>query len=94
MLNSRHLHQNRHKDTMAINSISNTALQGIQRGLKGLRENAAEIASAPQMNNTFPTKSLVRSMVELNQNANNTQASVKAFQTSNQIIGSLLDIKA
>jgi hypothetical protein len=79
---------------MAINSISNTALQGIQRGLKGIRQNASEIASASQSTQSFPTKNTVRAMVELNQNATHTQASVKAFQTSNQIIGSLLDIKA
>jgi len=79
---------------MTINSISNTALQGIQRGLKGIRKNAAEVASAPHMTNKFPTKSLVRSMVELNQSATHTQASVKAFKTSDQMIGSLLDIKA
>jgi len=79
---------------MAINSISNTALQGIQRGLKGIRNSAAEIASASQTSNTFPAKNTVRAMVELNQNAAHTQASVKAFQTADQIIGSLLDTRA
>ena len=79
---------------MAIDSISSTALQGIQRGLKGIRRNASEIASAAPATNKFPTKNTVRAMVELNQNASHTQASIKAFQTSNQIIGSILDIKA
>ncbi len=79
---------------MAIDSISNTALQGIQRGLRGIRQNAAEIASTSQVTDKFPTKSLVRSMVELKQNATHTQASVQAFKTADQAIGSLLDIKA
>ena len=80
---------------MAINSINNSALKGIQRGLQGMRRNAAEIASE----NTFtpakiPTKDLVRAMVELHQNSQQTSVSVKAFKAADQMMGSLLDIKA
>ncbi|MCP4995450.1 MAG: hypothetical protein GY934_16980 [Gammaproteobacteria bacterium] len=79
---------------MAIPPISNTALQGIQRGLQGIRKNASEIASTRNVTEQFPSKNMVREMVELHQNSNQTAASVKAFKAMDQAIGSLLDIKA
>jgi hypothetical protein len=79
---------------MALSPLSNTALQGIQRGLQDMRRNAAEIASPPQMSAKFPTKDMVRAMVELQANSQYTAASVKAFKTADEMIGSLLDVKA
>ncbi|MCP4286004.1 MAG: hydrolase [Gammaproteobacteria bacterium] len=79
---------------MAITPITGTALQGIRRGLQGMRNNAAEIASPFQGKNSFPTKDNVRAMVELHQNAHQTNASITAFRAADQMIGSLLDIKA
>ncbi len=80
---------------MAIGSVSQTTLQGIQRGLDGLRRNASEIASARQMRSTgTPSKDLTRSIVELDQHSLQTSASVKAFRAMDQMIGSLLDVKA
>jgi uncharacterized protein YjdB len=79
---------------MAITPLSRTALQGIHRGIQGIRQNAAEIAGAQQAEGTIPSKDLVRSMVELHRNEQVTAASVKAFKTADQLIGSLLDIKA
>lgn len=80
---------------MLIKSVSQSALQGIQRGLQGVRRNAAEIASARHMRSSSPApKDLTRSLVELNQHQLQTSASIKAFRTENEIIGSLLDVKA
>ncbi|MES9938656.1 MAG: hypothetical protein ABW082_16680 [Sedimenticola sp.] len=79
---------------MAITPISSSTLQGIQRGFQGIRRNASEIASARQMSSKFPTKDLVRSMVELQSNSHHTAASVKAFKAHDQMIGQLLDVKA
>lgn len=70
-------------------------LQGIQRGLQGMRRNAAEIANPrPAAGNAFPAKDGVRAMVELHQNAHLVTASLAAFSAADQMIGSLLDIKA
>lgn len=81
--------------TMAINSINSTAFKGIQRGLQGMRRNAAEIASANTLTPAkFPTKDLVRAMVELHQNSQQINVSVKALKAADQMLGSLLDIKA
>jgi len=79
---------------MAINSISDTALQGIQRGMRQMRRNATDIASANQLTAKTPTKDAVRALVELHQSSLQTSASVKAFKTSDALIGSLLDVKA
>jgi hypothetical protein len=79
---------------MAIRPINGSALQGISRGLDGMRKNAAEIARPRQSGTAFPTKDQVRAMVELHQNAQRTTASVKVLQTADQMIGSLLDVKA
>ncbi|MCB1860865.1 MAG: hydrolase [Chromatiaceae bacterium] len=80
---------------MAVSPISGTSLQGIQRGLQGMRRNAAEIANPrPAAGNAFPAKDGVRAMVELHQNAHLVTASLAAFSAADQMIGSLLDIKA
>ncbi len=79
---------------MAINSVTSSALQGIQRGLQGLRRNASEIASAQSMKTESPPKDLTRSLVELHQNELYTSASIKTLETADQVIGTLLDTKA
>jgi flagellar hook protein FlgE len=79
---------------MAINSVTGSALQGIQRGLQGLRRNASEIASAQNMQTGSPSQDMTRSLVELHQNKLYTLANVKTLKTADQIIGTLLDIKA
>ncbi len=79
---------------MAINSVTNTALQGIQRGMQGLRRNAANIASASNLSGQGPTKDMTRSLVEMHENKLYTLASVKTLKTADQVIGTLLDIKA
>jgi hypothetical protein len=79
---------------MAINSITGTALQGIQRGLQGVRRNAGEIASAQNMGAGTPNKNLTRSLVELHQNELYTTVNMKTLKTADQIIGTLLDVKA
>jgi flagellar hook protein FlgE len=80
---------------MIIKSISGSALQGIQRGLQGMRRNAGEIASARQMRgSTADTVDLTRALVEMKQTSYQTTASVKVLRTADQMIGTLLDVKA
>ena len=79
---------------MAIRPLSSSILQGISRGIDGMRKNAAEIASPRQPKALFPSKDNVRAMVELHRNKQQVTASVKAFRTADQMIGSLLDVKA
>jgi hypothetical protein len=78
---------------MAINSITGPALQGIHNGLQGMRRVASEIASAPQATQSNPTD-LSRAMVEMKQHANQTKSSVKVLQAADNLLGTLLDVKA
>lgn len=79
---------------MPITSVTDVALQGIHRGTRQLRRNAAEIASSGQMTQQIPNKDAVRALVELHQSSQQVSASVKAFETADAMIGSLLDVKA
>ena len=83
-----------------ITPTANNALLGIQRGMNGLRENAAEIASAGNFNRpepgtaTNPVRDIAEPLVESRQNARQVEASVKVLEAENQAIGTLLDVKA
>ena len=79
---------------MTIKPIAGSALLGIQRGLNGVRQNAAEIASPRAMTGKVANRDTVRAMVELHQNSQQVSASAKALKSAEQMIGSLLDVKA
>ncbi len=75
-----------------IGSIRNTALAGIQNGLDNLQKNARQIAGDP----TAPdadAQSLVEAVVDLKANVQQVEASMKVLKVSDDIIGTLLDIK-
>ncbi|MEW6646055.1 MAG: hypothetical protein AB1450_02515 [Pseudomonadota bacterium] len=76
---------------MKITSAFNSALQGIRRGMEGLDRNAAQIASAEQLQGeASPTEPLVESKV----NRLQVEASAKAMRAIDEAIGSLFDDKA
>ena len=79
---------------MGVLSVQNSALQGIQRGLEGMRQNAADIASADQLNRAGKNTDLETSMVELNQNKYQVQASAKVVSALDEVIGTLIDTRA
>jgi len=75
---------------MGINSIMAPAVTGIQRGFQGLRRVASEIAGNP---GARPTD-LSRAMVELQQQAQQTKASLKALKSTDDALGTLFDERA
>ena len=79
---------------MGVLSVQNSALQGIQRGLDGMRQNAADIASADQLNRAGKDTDLETSMVEMNQNKVQVQASAKVVSALDEVIGTLIDTRA
>ena len=79
---------------MGALSVQNEALQGINRGLEGMRKNASEIASADQLNKTGQETDLVGALVGLQQNKIQVQASAKVVSTVDEVIGTLLDTRA
>ena len=79
---------------MGVLSVQNSALQGIQRGLEGMRQNAADIASADQLNRAGQDTDLETSLVELNENKFQVQASAKVVSALDEVIGTLIDTRA
>jgi hypothetical protein len=76
-----------------VSTIQGNALQGIQQARSKMLQNAADIVRA---NNSKEPGSLdaTRSLVELNQNKNAAQASMKVIKTENEMLGSILDVIA
>ncbi|EHQ51084.1 MULTISPECIES: hypothetical protein [Ectothiorhodospira] len=78
---------------MVITTASQSALSGIHAGMQGLRKNAAEIASAGQMDGTA-RRGLTAPLVEQVQHANQVEAAVKVLQTEDRMLGALINVKA
>ncbi len=76
---------------MAIAPIPNTALQGLQRGIQGVRRSASEIA---RVEPTGSNGDFSREIVEMKQHANQARASSRAVKAYNETLGTLLDIRA
>ncbi len=73
-----------------INSAIQSALYGINKGMDGLRQNAAAIANAEQMNGGSPVD-LTQPLVEAVMNRLQVQASAKVLGQVETALGSLLD---
>ncbi|RDH84471.1 MAG: hypothetical protein DIZ80_03045 [endosymbiont of Galathealinum brachiosum] len=79
---------------MGVLSVQSEAVQGIQRGLDGLRKNASEIASADQLNKAGQGSNLEGSLLDLEQNKVQAQASAKVVSAIDEVVGSIIDIRA
>jgi hypothetical protein len=78
---------------MKIDGALSHAITGIQRGLNGARNHAAQIASAKQFDTDSPS-SLVEPLVGLQQDKLQVQASTQVLKAVDSMIGSLFDDKA
>ena len=76
---------------MSDNSILGIAQTGIQTGLNGVKKNAANLASKESMQSQ---SSPVNDLVEMKMNKYQVLASGKVIETADQMLGSLLDVKA
>jgi hypothetical protein len=74
-------------------SLPDTALTGIQNGMNELQKNAGEIAGISTIEGES-TKPLMESLVELKANVQQVEASTKVLQVSDEMIGTLIDIRA
>ncbi len=77
-----------------VDSISSTALQGLNEARMKMQKNASDIASAGTGTNKNVNANLATSLVEINQNKQVAEANIKVIKTENDMLGSLLDIKA
>jgi len=74
-----------------INKLPNTALNGLQRNNLGLRNTANDIARYPLKTgkNDFN-----RSLLQLKQHEQAAKANVQSLKTADELVGTLLDVKA
>lgn len=79
---------------MGVLSVQSSAVLGIQRGLDGMRKDAAEIASADQLNNAGQQTDMVESLVSMKQNQIQVQASAKVVSALDEVLGSIIDTRA
>ncbi len=79
---------------MGALSVQSSAIQGIQRGLDGMRKNAAEIASTEQLNQSGQNTDLESSLVGLKQNQVQVQASAKVVSALDEVLGSIINTEA
>ena len=77
---------------MSIPGISN-GLMGIYNGLDNLKRDAHEIASASAKGDE-DTADLAKSLVDLNMDRHQIEASVKVVQAVDETLGTLLNVKA
>ena len=75
-------------------SALNSSILGIQKGLSGMRKNAADIARAGSTDVGPSNEQLTRSIVGLKENELQVKASAKVLKTVHDTIGSLFDDKA
>ena len=71
----------------------NNGLNGIRVGLDGMQKTASQIASKDAMESTGPHE-LAESLVELKIHTNQVGASAQVVKAFDQMLGTLLDIKA
>ncbi|MGC1507240.1 flagellar biosynthesis protein FlgE [Ketobacter sp.] len=77
---------------MAIGSIMNNGVMGIQKGYSQINQATANIAKVAVSEN--PTRDLTESAVTMMQGKVQVEASAKVLQTASDTIGSLIDIQA
>ncbi len=75
---------------MMISSASQAGMRGIQNGMEGLRESAAELASARQMDGSA-ARDISKPLVERMQAVQQVEASAKVLHATDDMIGRLLD---
>lgn len=76
-----------------VNSIHGNALQGIQQARAKMQKNASDIVRANNVNEPSYLDA-ARSLIELDNNKNAAQASMKVIKTENEMLGKLLDVIA
>lgn len=74
---------------MSTISAFQSGLSGFQKGVNSLNQNAAKIARA----STDPNGDITTPLVNMSADKRQAQASAKVIQTSNDMLGTLLDIK-
>ena len=76
---------------MSVNSILSTGVQGVQSGLQRANRAAGEIARA---GTTEQDGDLATPIVDLKRSELQVKASAAVIKTADEVVGTLIDIKA
>ena len=76
-----------------INSAHTSSLQGIQKGMEKMQQNADSIARNG-LESEFSVNTMTKDLVELKSGQQAVQANISALKIENNVIGSLLDVFA
>ena len=76
---------------MAINSVLQSGLHGIQAGLNGLQKSAQTIATATTDTGPATTKDMAEAVVELRLYEQGVKGSARVVKAADEMMGSLLD---
>ncbi|NEX21965.1 hypothetical protein G3480_16910 [Thiorhodococcus mannitoliphagus] len=76
-----------------ISGVGQAGFSGIQAGMEGLRQNAAEIAGARREDGSS-VRDIAAPLVEQKENLRQVEASAKVFKASDEALKSLIDIMA
>lgn len=85
---------------MSSVSALNSGLQGIHKGLNGLKKNAHDIANANKREASSSAQQsagpedVTQPLVEMKLNKLQVQASAKVVQTGSDMLGTLIDMRA
>jgi len=77
---------------MALPPIT-SGVSGLNIGMENLKRDAIDIASTVTKGKEDPAD-LAKSLVDLNQDRSQTEASVKVVQAVDEVLGTLLDVRA
>ena len=78
---------------MITGIVGQAGWMGMQRGLEGVRQNAAEIASVKQLEGTAE-RDISAPLVEQTENLRQVEGSAKVLQSSTEALDHLIDIVA
>lgn len=77
-----------------INSVMQIGYSGMRNAYAGMVQSSQQIASAATQENGASMPDIVDNMISLKKNQQLFDASAKVVETSDQILGTLLDIRA
>lgn len=77
-----------------MNTIMNTSVSSIQRGMTEMQQSAHKIARFGTVDSSANTGNLTDDLVNLKLQKNQVVASTKVIKTADEMLGSLLDIRA
>ena len=77
-----------------VKTMMNSSISGIQRGMYEMQQSAHNIAQFGTVNRNADTTQLTEDLVNIKVQKNQVEASTKIIATADEMLGTLLDIRA